>query len=149
MGEMASLYHDRIMARGRQPRFLRPLESFDIEVREINALCGDRLTLRLRCDSAGRVAEIGCEARACIICMASADIMAELAPGMTAAIADQQAAAFDAALRASEETAWQGPLAPLEIFAPLHEAKSRIRCALLPWQGLARALHTRVSADAS
>ncbi len=149
MGDMANLYHDRIMARGRQPHFLRPLANFDIEVREVNALCGDLLTLRLRCDSAGRVAEIGCEARACVICTASADIMAELAPGMTAVMADQRMAGFEAALRSGDDTAWQGALEPLQLFAPLHEAKSRIRCALLPWQGLTRALHEGFSADVS
>lgn len=155
MTDLAALYHDSIMARGREPRFFRALAEFDREVREINPLCGDRLTLRLRCDAAGSIAAIGGELRACIICIASADLMAEMAQGMTGAEAEACATGFATALRSGGEgegegeSAWPPRLAPLQIFAPLHAARSRIRCALLPWQGLVHALKPEAAADAS
>jgi nitrogen fixation NifU-like protein len=138
--ELDDLYSATILERARRPRHQHRLEPFDAEVREINPLCGDRVTLRLRCDAAGRIAAIGYEARACAICVAAADILAELAPGLTAAEALDIAAAFARALRSGDTTAWHGRLAALRLFAALHDTPSRIGCATLPWQALTHAL---------
>jgi nitrogen fixation NifU-like protein len=134
------LYNATILERARHPRHQHRLEPFDAEVREINPLCGDRVTLRLRCDAAGRIAAIGYEARACAICLAASDILAELAPGMTGAEACGVAQAFERALRSGDTTAWHGRMAALHLFAALHDTPSRIGCATLPWKALTHAL---------
>lgn len=149
MSDVEAMYHRIIMERARQPRYQRRLDPFDHEVRETNPLCGDRVTLRLRCDAAGRATAIGYEARACAICIASADLAAEVGLGLSAEEAASCAAALDRALESGATDAWTGRLAPFQVFAPLHEARSRIRCALLPWEGLIHALTLGVSADAS
>jgi nitrogen fixation protein NifU and related proteins len=149
MSDIAAMYHQGIIERARYPRHQRRLEPFDTEVQEINRFCGDRVTLRLRCDALGHVAAIGYEARACAICIASTDLMAEMAPGLAADDADAFAVDLETAIASNESDAWQGRLATLALFAPLHDATSRIGCALLPWQGLARALRMGAAADAS
>jgi nitrogen fixation NifU-like protein len=126
--DLDDLYNATILERARRPRHQHRLEPFDAEVREINPLCGDRVTLRLRCDAAGRIAAIGYEARACAICLAAADILADVA------------AAFARALRSGEAAAWHGRLAVLRLFAALHDTPSRIGCATLPWEALTHAL---------
>ncbi len=72
--------------------------------------------------------------------MAAADLLAEIAPGLTLAETARLAEAFAQALRAGEGAGWPGPLAPLRLFAPLHDTPSRIACALLPFQALTGAL---------
>jgi nitrogen fixation protein NifU and related proteins len=138
--ELENIYHRTILERARHPRHQHRLEPFDAEAREVNPLCGDRVTLRLTCDATTRIVAVGYEARACAICMASSDFMAELVPGMLAAGARLAAAEFERGLRSGETAAWHGRMAVLSLFAPLHEAPSRIGCATLPWKALGHAL---------
>jgi len=134
------IYHRTILERARSPRHQHRLEPFDAEVREVNPLCGDRVTLRLACHATGCIAAVGYEARACAICMASSDLMAELVPGMTTAEARMAAGHFERALRSGEAMAWDKRMAVLSLFGPLHGTPSRIGCATLPWQALRQAV---------
>jgi nitrogen fixation NifU-like protein len=145
---LEDIYHRTILERARHPRHQRRLERFDAEVREINPLCGDRVTLRLTCDAAGRIDSIGHETRGCAICMASADFMAELAAGMTTSEVRRASGDFERALRSGEAMARDGRVAALCLFAPLHDTPSRIGCATLPWTALGNAL-TRMPATES
>jgi nitrogen fixation NifU-like protein len=138
--ELDEIYNRAILDRARHPRHQHRLDPFDTERRAVNPLCGDRVTLRLRRDGQGRIAAIGYEARACAICLAAADFMAELVPGLNMQEALGLAKDFEQALRTGEGTIWQGRMAVLRLFAPLHDAPSRIGCATLPWQALAHAL---------
>jgi nitrogen fixation NifU-like protein len=145
--ELDDIYNRAILDRARHPQHQHRLEPFDAEVREVNPLCGDRVTLRLTCDGAGRIDAVGYEARGCTICMASTDFMAELAPGMTSAEAQLAASDFEHALRSGDASAWDGRMAVLSLFAPLHDTPSRIGCATLPWKALVRALATEGKSD--
>jgi nitrogen fixation NifU-like protein len=102
-----------------------------------NPLCGDRVTLDLAVKD-GLVAEIAHHVRGCLLCEAAAATIAEHGRG-----ADR------ATLQAMSEAARQlmadgGTLDPqwecLEIFRPVHGAKSRRECVLLPFEALKRAL---------
>ena len=138
--ELDDIYNRAILERARHPQHKRRLDPFDAEAREVNPLCGDRVTVQLTCDAAGRIGAIGYEARACTICMASSDFMAELAPGLTGDEARAVAAEFERALRSGDRSTWDGRLDVLSLFAPLHDTPSRIGCATLPWKALLRAL---------
>ena len=145
--ELEDIYNRTILDRARHPRHQHRLEPFDTEVREVNPLCGDRVTVRLTCDTTGTIGAIGYEARACTICMASSDFMAELAPGMTAAEALTVADDFERALRSGEPASWDSRMAALSLFAPLHDTPSRIGCATLPWKALGQALKQALPAE--
>jgi len=134
------IYQATIMDRARRPRNQRRLEVFDAEAREVNPLCGDRVTVRLRCDDAGRVSEIGYEARACAICVAATDMMAEIAPGMNAGEAGAAGAAFEAAIRSGDPITEGSGFSALRPFQALRDTPSRIGCATLPWRSLSAAL---------
>jgi nitrogen fixation NifU-like protein len=112
----------------------------DVEVRETNPLCGDRVTLTLRWGEGRRIAAVGYHARACAICVAATDLMAEIVPGMTADAARATAARFEGNLRAGEAMPDTGALALLRPFQPLREVPSRIGCATLGWRALVVAL---------
>jgi nitrogen fixation NifU-like protein len=141
MDSAEDIYQAAIMDRARRPRHQRALDPFDAEMRETNPLCGDRVTLRLRCDG-DRIAAVGYEARACAICVAAADLMVEAVEGLTATEAVALGARLESGLRAGDAMPVEGPLAALRVFAPLHDTPSRIGCATLPWRALAKAIAT-------
>ena len=86
-------------------------------------VCGSRVIVDLRLDEAGRVAEVGLEARACALGQASSALMANHAVGQTA---QSLAAARDAltvwlAGNRDDPGDWPG----LEIFAPARSHSAR------------------------
>jgi nitrogen fixation NifU-like protein len=128
------------MDRARRPRHRGLLEARDVEVQETNPLCGDRVTLTLRWGEGRRIAAVGYHARACAICVAATDVMAEIIPGMTADEARATAASFEGKLRAGEPIPETGVLTLLRPFQPLQDVPSRIGCAMLGWRALVAAL---------
>ena len=104
-----------------------------------NPMCGDRVTFDVTVDADGRVTGIAQTTRACVLCQASASILAERAPGHDAAAI----AALDADVaRMLKEGAEPpgGAWSDLAIFAPVKETRSRHVCVRLPFETLAAAL---------
>jgi nitrogen fixation NifU-like protein len=95
------------------------------------------LTLRLSSDQR-LLAAVGCDTRGCVLCTASADLMAEVICGRTPAEALALGQAFVALLQAAPDAASTEPA--LDPLRPLAGLPARARCALLPWQALAQAL---------
>jgi nitrogen fixation NifU-like protein len=115
------LYSPVIRERFRHPRFFGELDTPDAVFEDVNPLCGDRVRIELRLAD-GSIADARFKGDSCAICMASADLLVELARGR----------AFGEALAVS----------PDDLLARL-EAKirpSRLRCVTLPLQVLKGAL---------
>jgi nitrogen fixation NifU-like protein len=136
------IYQAAIMDRARRPRHEGPLRDFDVEVQEANRLCGDRVTLTLKWNPEGRIAALGYQARACAICLAATDLMAEIIPGLTAEQARSAALAFEERLRDGVGIPDDSVIAPMRPFQPLRDVPSRIGCATLGWRALVAALST-------
>lgn len=77
MAASYAMYQEQILEHYKKPRHRGPLEGATHEARESNPLCGDDLTLRLRVDGSGRIAEARFEGQGCAISLASADMLAE------------------------------------------------------------------------
>ncbi len=139
MFDTGDLYQTVIMERGRTPRHMRRMEVFDAAAKGDNPMCGDRVEVRLRCDS-GRIAETAFEARGCAISIASADLMADAVAGLSRdeirALSDR----FRAMVRTGECPACGGALETLRPLSGVHEYPSRVKCATLPWDALLAAL---------
>lgn len=102
-----------------------------------NPLCGDRVTIDLRCTD-GRVEAISHEARACVLCQAAAVLIAERGLGLDRAAAQAVAEAVRTFLARPAD----GPPAGWEeisAMAPVADVPSRHRCVLLPFDALDRA----------
>jgi nitrogen fixation NifU-like protein len=80
----SALYSDVIRERWRRPRFRGELPDATAWAEDVNPLCGDRVRLAVRVDGAS-VAAVRFVGDACAICLASADILAELAEGRSTA----------------------------------------------------------------
>jgi nitrogen fixation NifU-like protein len=134
--EVADLYQDVVMDRGRRPRHGRRLAAFDATAKGDNPMCGDRVQVFVRRDG-GRVAEAAFEARGCAISIASADLMAEAAAGRTADEIEALTASFERLVSTGEGG---DDLGELRALAGVRDYPSRVKCATLPWTALRAAL---------
>ena len=116
-----SLYGGAIEQHAKNPRGRGALESPDLAHEGTNPLCGDRVRIELHVRG-GRIAQMGFEADACMVSVASASILGEL---VTGAAVEEALALADARLL----SALEADLRP-----------SRVGCALLPLQVLREAL---------
>lgn len=134
-----------IVERARRPRFSGVLEPADAAATADNPSCGDRVSLTLRFSAdRQRLDGVRCATRGCVLCTASADLMAEVVSGLSQDAALERGRDFVGLLQGqvgSGPAACDPALAPLQ---PLMGAKARARCALLPWQALAKALASGV-----
>jgi nitrogen fixation NifU-like protein len=121
MTATAVLYSDVIRERWRHPRFRGELPSATAVAEDVNPLCGDRVRLSLRVDGPV-VRQARFVGDACAICLASADVVAELVEGRTVAEAS-------ALTREDVLAMLQADIRP-----------TRMRCVTLPVDVLARAL---------
>ena len=137
------LYQTLVMQRARHPRFAGRIEPAEAEAEGDNPMCGDRVRISLRCDPAGVISAIGHETRGCAICLAAADMLAEVITGRPANQIAPLAAQFEAMVQ-SGAVPDSPDFALLQAFAGVSSYRSRHRCAILPWQALSAALNRRM-----
>jgi len=146
-----ALYQRLIMERARQPLHAGVLDPADRAADGNNPFCGDKVHVTLSLSAAGQVAEVRHQTRGCAICMAAADLMAESVQGLDDAAISSLFGRFDVmvhgglasladATRPGDAEQVSGGLGLLNAFGNLHEYRSRIRCATLPWTALLDAL---------
>jgi nitrogen fixation NifU-like protein len=141
------LYREIILDHARRPRNSGALPPPACRIVADNPLCGDELTLYLRCEKSpsgeSTVADCKFEAQACAICVASASLMTTKVKGLTRQDAEKVADLFQGMLRLgpdeplNEEMKSLGDLAVLE---GVRKFPLRVKCATLPWHALAGAL---------
>jgi nitrogen fixation NifU-like protein len=130
------LYQERIVtlakAKTGAGKLLAPTKS----TRRDNPLCGDRVTIDVRLDDKGHIAEIAHQVRGCLLCQASASALSSVAVGRDkAGIEILRHDAERAIGREAGEAA-----EPFAAFAPVKSHKSRHECVLLPFEALQEAL---------
>jgi len=130
-----ALYHKALVDRARAGFGKGRLPDATSSATVDNPLCGDRVTLDLAVQD-GRIAAIGHHVRGCLLCEAAAATIAEYGRGADQATLDAMSAAARALMaEGTLDPRWQC----LEIFRPVHGAKSRRECVLLPFEALKRA----------
>lgn len=130
------LYQEQIVALAKARTGAGKLANPTKSARRDNPLCGDRVTIDVRLDGQGKIAEIAHQVRGCLLCQASASALSSVAVGRDAAgITAVRHEAERAVGR--EEGAVAGPFA---VFAPVAAHKSRQECVLLPFEALKDAL---------
>jgi nitrogen fixation NifU-like protein len=131
-----ALYHAALVARARGGFGKGRLPDASVSATVDNPLCGDRVTLDLAITD-GRITAIGHQVRGCLLCEAAAATIAEHCRGSDKAALEAIAAAARSLMAegGALDEHWQC----LEIFRPVHQAKSRRDCVLLPFEALKRA----------
>lgn len=142
--DVRDLYQEIILDHGRHPRNHRRLEVFDGTAEGDNPMCGDRISVQVARDAAGRLADVAFQARGCAICIASGSLMTELCAGHTADEIHALAAAARLLAKTGNAPAADGWMhEALERLAPLSGVAafpSRVKCATLAWHTLEAAL---------
>lgn len=130
------LYQARIVALAKSKTGVGKLAAPTKSARRDNPLCGDRVTIDVRIEDGGRIAEIAHQVRGCLLCQASAAALASIAVGRDAAgIAELR---HDAERAVGREAGKAHE--PFDAFEPVAAHKSRQECVLLPFEALKDAL---------
>jgi len=130
------LYQDRIVALAKAKTGAGKLSAPTRSARRDNPLCGDRVTIDVRLDGDGRIAEIAQQVRGCLLCQASASALASVAVG-------RDRAGIEAVRHDAEKAIGRAdgqPEEPFAAFAPVKAHKARHECVLLPIEALQDAL---------
>jgi nitrogen fixation protein NifU and related proteins len=130
------LYQDRIVALAKAKTGAGKLSAPTKSARKDNPLCGDRVSIDVRLDDAGRIAEIAHQVRGCLLCQASASALASVAVGRDKP--GIELLRHDAEKAIGREPG--EPADPFAAFAPVRAHKSRHECVLLPFEALEAAL---------
>ena len=145
--DVLDLYNNTIVERGRRPKHMRRLESFDATARGDNPMCGDRVQVWVKYAPDGSIADTGFDARGCEISKASADLMVEAVANRSPDDAKRMFAAFNEMARTGTCTDCENALQPLKPLASVHEYPSRVKCATLAWHALIAALNNEGQAS--
>lgn len=130
------IYQDAILKQAKSGVGAGRLNDASASATVDNPLCGDRVTVDLRVED-GTITAVGHRVRGCLLCEASAAILARHMVGQTAdrtgAIADR----VDRMVRQDGDPpdGWDA----LSIFDPVKPVKSRHECVLLPFRAAAEA----------
>lgn len=138
---LQALYQGVILEHNRHPHNLGPLAEATHLATVHNALCGDRITLRLRV-AEDAIAEARFEGEGCALSRAAASLLTERVRGGTVAGAQELAGELVRFLGkgAGADEAVRERLGELVALEGVREFPSRLRCATLPAEALTAAL---------
>ena len=134
---LESLYQEIILDHYRHPHHAGLREPFDAEVRHVNPVCGDEVTLRvvLKDSDAGPVvADVSYDALGCSISQASASVLSDLVIGRPVSEGMKLHDEFLALMQSQGDgEPDEDVLGDAVAFAGVSKYPARIKCALLAW----------------
>lgn len=131
---LRELYQEVILDHSRHPRHFGALDNATHRADGHNPLCGDRVTVTLALDGAGRVADIRFQGKGCAISQASASMMTEMLAGRTVAEAEKLMEGFLHLVKGEEASSLSADdREHLDVMSGLSEFPMRVKCATLAW----------------
>lgn len=137
MTQLTELYREVILDHNKHPRNFGRLDPHDAEAKGHNPLCGDQLTITLRCNG-DQIDDLRFEGNGCAISMASASMMTEAVKGKSRINATDLATRIHALL--TQDNASSKDLGKLAALSGVREFPVRVKCASLCWHTLNAAL---------
>ncbi len=138
MSDLKDLYQEVIFDHNRNPRHFGKVEDANRCVKGFNPLCGDRMTLYMKVDDSGRIADLSFEGSGCAISVASASMMTDMLVGKTVDEAEALFQKFHGMMMSEDDGDEQ--LGKLQALSGVKGFPSRIKCATLAWHALQAAL---------
>jgi nitrogen fixation protein NifU and related proteins len=142
MDDLRDLYQEVILDHNKRPRNFGALAGANRSAEGHNPLCGDRVTVFLEVDGAGRIQGISFEGAGCAISTASASLMTDAIKGRSVEEARELFQGFHKLLTTGEG-AGAPELGKLAVFTGVREYPMRVKCATLAWHTLQAALDQR------
>jgi nitrogen fixation NifU-like protein len=140
--EIAALYQELILDHYRRPRNKGKLENPDASVEMKNPLCGDEIALQVAFDGES-VSDLRFSGRGCSISQASASMMTQLVKGKTKEEIDSIRNQFRDLMLGDASLAQDPRLGSLRALSGVARFPARVKCALLAWSALERAMAER------
>jgi nitrogen fixation NifU-like protein len=134
--ELADFYRETVLRHSVEPVGFQADIQATHENEQYNPLCGDRILLRFQVVG-DEIEAAAFDGAACAICLASASLLCEEAPGKKVHHVHATHDWLQKALKGKEET--QGPES-LQALLGVRRYPSRIKCAMLPWIAAVKAL---------
>jgi nitrogen fixation NifU-like protein len=135
--QLESLYQEIILDHYRHPHHRGLREPYDTEVRHVNPVCGDEVTLRVTLKDAGgeqAVADVSYDALGCSISQASVSVLTDLVIGKPVSEAMAACEEFLTLMQSKGEAEPdEDVLGDAVAFAGVSKYPARIKCALLGW----------------
>jgi nitrogen fixation NifU-like protein len=131
---LRELYQEVILDHSRHPRHFGALDNATHKADGHNPLCGDRVTVMLALDEAGRVADIKFQGKGCAISQASASLMTDMLAGKTLVEAEKLMDGFLHLVKGEEAPGLSADdREHLDVLSGLSEFPMRVKCATLAW----------------
>ena len=143
---LTSLYQELILEHYRNPRNKGELADHTAEVWVSNPVCGDELKVQVRLDG-DRIEDVSFDGQGCSISQASVSMMTTLVKGMDRSEAIGLADLFTDMMHGSDEASSDRSLGDLRALQGVSKFPVRIRCALLAFDAIRKALATETEAD--
>jgi len=136
---LSALYQEVILDHYRRPRNKGTLAEPTGSASLRNPVCGDEVDVHVEMRD-GKVAEVKFGGRGCSISQASASMMTELVKGRTAEEAHALGERFAEMIRGSAEAAKDAVLGQARALSGVSRFPTRVRCALIAWEAMERAI---------
>jgi nitrogen fixation NifU-like protein len=131
---LRELYQDVILDHSRHPRHFGALDDATHKAEGYNPLCGDRVTVSLKLNAEGRVADIKFIGKGCAISQASASMMTEMLLGRTQAEAETLMQGFLHLVKGEDASGLgEDDRERLDVLGGLSAFPMRVKCATLAW----------------
>lgn len=138
MSDLKDLYQEVIFDHNRNPRHFGKVEDANRCAKGFNPLCGDKMTLYMKIDDTGRIADVSFEGSGCAISVASASLMTDVLVGKSITEAEALFEKFHGMMMNDMDSGEQ--LGKLQALSGVKGFPSRIKCATLAWHALHAAL---------
>ncbi len=136
---LSALYQEVILDHYRRPRNKGALEAPTSHASLRNPLCGDEVDVQVKM-AEGRVADVRFGGQGCSISQASASMMTELVKGRTPDEVHALGERFAEMIRGNVEAAKDQALGQARALSGVSRFPTRVRCALIAWEAMARAI---------
>lgn len=131
---LRELYQEVILDHSRHPRHSGVLANATHKADGYNPLCGDRVTVYLALDEAGKVADIKFQGKGCAISQASASLMTDMLLGRTKEEADTLMQGFLHLVKGEDAAGLSADdRETLDVMSGISEFPMRVKCATLAW----------------
>ncbi len=149
MSSLEQLYKQVILDHSRERHGCGSVEGFDATSHQVNPTCGDEVTLGVRLDEAGGVAELAWDGDGCSISQASLSMLVDMVEGRSVEEVSALYAAMETMMHSRGQGVSDEVLDLLEDAAALEGTSrfpNRVKCALLGWYALRDAM-TKLGTD--
>ena len=144
------IYNKRILALAADIPHGERLDAPDASATAVSKLCGSKVTVDVKLDEEGRVADYGADVKACALGQASSSIMARHVIGASAEELHEVGAAMRAMLKEGAEpprTICGGKWKDLEVLEPVRDYNARHASTLLVFDAVEEAVETALAAQ--